>query len=89
VSQDEAIFDATVSIDDVNDALDLELQGEDVDTIGGLLYERLGKVPAMGDLIDLDGVRLAVESTHGRRIRKVRVKRERPREDEPAIPQAS
>ena len=89
VSQDEAIFDATVSIDDVNDALDLELQGEDVDTIGGLLYERLGKVPAMGDLIDLDGVRLAVESTHGRRIRKVRVTRERGPEDEPAIPHAS
>ena len=89
VSQDEAIFDATVSIDDVNDALDLELEGEDVDTIGGLLYERLGKVPAMGDLIDLDGVRLAVESTHGRRIRKVRVTRERGSEDEAAIQHAS
>jgi CBS domain containing-hemolysin-like protein len=89
VSRDEAIFDATVSIDDVNDALDLELQGEDVDTIGGLLYERLGKVPAMGDLVELDGVRLAVEATHGRRIRKVRVKRRHRPEDEPAMPHAS
>ena len=89
VSQDEAIFDATVSIDDVNDALDLELQGEDVDTIGGLLYERLGKVPSMGDRVEMDGVQLAVESTHGRRIRKVRVRRdERPKRGD-VVPQAS
>jgi putative hemolysin len=75
VSEDEAIFDATVSIDDVNDALNLKLEGEDVDTIGGLLYERLGKVPALGDQAELDGALLRVESTSGRRIRKVRVVR--------------
>ena len=82
ISEDEAIFDATVSIDDVNDALKLNLEGEDVDTIGGLLYERLGKVPALGDQTELEGVLLRVESTAGRRIRKVRVIR---RPVEPAI----
>jgi putative hemolysin len=89
VSADEAIFDATVSIDDVNDTLDLRLQGEDVDTIGGLLYERLGRVPALGDRIELDGVRLTVESTHGRRLRKVRVSRQGERAREPLMPAAS
>ena len=89
LSADEAIFDATVSIDDVNDTLDLQLQGEDVDTIGGLLYEQLGKVPLLGDRIDLDGVRLTVESTHGRRLRKVRVTRQGDRTREPALPAAS
>jgi CBS domain containing-hemolysin-like protein len=75
VAPGEAIFDATVSIDDVNDALDLALEGEDVDTIGGLLYERLGKMPTVGDRAELDGALLQVESTAGRRIRKVRVTR--------------
>ena len=89
VSADEAIFDATVSIDDVNDTLDLQLQGEDVDTIGGLLYEQLGRVPALGDRIDMDGVRLTVESTHGRRLRKVRVSRGGEPVREPAMPAAS
>src|SRR5438067_13563523 len=55
VGPDEAIFDATVSIDDVNDTLDLTLEGDDVDTIGGLLYERLGKVLTLGDHAELDG----------------------------------
>jgi putative hemolysin len=75
ISEHEAIFDATVSIGDVNDTLDLELEGEDVDTIGGLLYERLGKMPTTGDRTELDGALLEVESTAGRRIRKVRVTR--------------
>jgi putative hemolysin len=83
VAPGEAIFDATVSIDDVNDALDLALEGEDVDTIGGLLYERLGKMPTVGDRADLDGALLQVESTAGRRIRKVRVTRRRPQVEEP------
>ena len=71
----EAIFDATVSIDDVNDTLDLHLEGEEVDTIGGLVYERLGKVPLAGDQIDADGATVTVVSTTGRRIKKVKVTR--------------
>jgi CBS domain containing-hemolysin-like protein len=67
----------------VNDTLDLSLEGEDVDSIGGLLYERLGKVPALGDQASLDGALLSVESTTGRRIRKVRVTRRR--DAEPTI----
>ena len=49
VSDDEALFDARVSIRDVNDTLDLELEDEDFDTLGGLLYHELGKVPNVGD----------------------------------------
>ena len=81
IGPDEAVFDATVSIDDVNDTLDLALQGEDVDTIGGLLYEQLGRLPNVGDRAEMDGASLRVESTAGRRIRKVRVTR-RPRVEE-------
>ena len=43
--------------------------------IGGLLYEHLGRLPNVGDRADLDGASLRVESTAGRRIRKVRVTR--------------
>ncbi|MBI2941272.1 MAG: HlyC/CorC family transporter [Chloroflexi bacterium] len=71
----EAVFNATVSIDDVNDQLGLHLEGEDVDTIGGLVYERLGKVPLAGDSVTADGAMITVVSTLGRRIKRVRVAR--------------
>ena len=48
VSDSEALFDARVSIRDVNDTLDLDIEDEDFDTLGGLLYHELGKVPERG-----------------------------------------
>ena len=71
----EAIFDATVRIDDVNDTMDLHLAGEEVDTVGGLIYEKLGRVPQVGDKVVVDGAVLSVISTAGRRIKQVRVTR--------------
>ena len=73
VSPSEALFDARVSIRDVNDTLDLEIEDEDFDTLGGLLYHELGKVPNVGDEVRVDGAVVTVLTTTGRRVRKVRV----------------
>jgi putative hemolysin len=73
VSDSEAVFDARVSIRDVNDTLDLDIDDEDFDTLGGLLYHELGKVPNVGDEVRVDGAVVTVLSTTGRRVRKVRV----------------
>ena len=53
--------------------LDLDLEDEDFDTLGGLLYHELGKVPNVGDEVRVDGALVTVLSTTGRRVRKVRV----------------
>jgi CBS domain containing-hemolysin-like protein len=73
VSDQEALFDARVSIRDVNDTLDLDIEDEDFDTLGGLLYHELGKVPNVGDEVRVDGAQVTVLTTTGRRVRKVRV----------------
>ena len=73
VSDQEALFDARVSIRDVNDTLDLDIEDEDFDTLGGLLYHELGKVPTVGDEVRVDGALVKVLTTTGRRVRKVRV----------------
>jgi putative hemolysin len=73
ISDSEALFDARVSIRDVNDTLDLEIEDEDFDTLGGLLYHELGKVPNVGDEVRVDGAVVTVLTTAGRRVRKVRV----------------
>jgi putative hemolysin len=73
VSPEEALFDARVSIRDVNDTLDLDIEDEDFDTLGGLLYHELGKVPNVGDEVRVDGALVTVLTTTGRRVRKVRV----------------
>jgi CBS domain containing-hemolysin-like protein len=80
VSDREALFDARVSIRDVNDTLDLDIEDEDFDTLGGLLYHELGKVPSVGDEVRVDGAIVTVLTTTGRRVRKVRVTKVLPSE---------
>jgi putative hemolysin len=84
VSDREALFDARVSIRDVNDTLDLDIEDEDFDTLGGLLYHELGKVPNVGDEVRVDGALVTVLSITGRRVRKVRVTKVAPTQSAPA-----
>jgi CBS domain containing-hemolysin-like protein len=69
----EYLFDARVALDEVNKLLGVELPTEGGDTLGGFIYSQLGKVPAVGDTIDFEDVRVEVLSVAGRRIKQVRV----------------
>jgi CBS domain containing-hemolysin-like protein len=85
IDENRARVDGRASIDDMLDIFDLKLQLEDedeYDTVGGLVYHRVGGVPVPGDEIRVDGLRLTVESTDGRRVAKVLVVRERNVDDE-------
>jgi len=60
--------DARMSVDDVNEMLDIELSHEDVDTVGGLVFKMLGKVPEQGETFLYNGVRFTVEKVTENRI---------------------
>ncbi len=75
LSPDEAVVNATVSLGDINDQLELDLRSEDADTLGGYVYQHLSEMPAAGDEFQADGAHFSVLSTHGRRVKKVRVRR--------------
>ncbi len=78
VNEAEYIFDARVDLDDLNRLMDAALPTEDSDTLGGFIYTELGKVPAIGDQVVFEDMDFTVESVSGRRIKKVRVKRQSP-----------
>jgi putative hemolysin len=76
VSEREAIFNARMDLDDVNRLMRTDLPTEDTDTLGGLIYSKLGGVPKVGDAVTFDGVKITVLSLLGHRIKKVRVVRD-------------
>jgi CBS domain containing-hemolysin-like protein len=79
VGPNEALISASVSLDDVNEVLNLELAGEDFDSVGGLVYSHLGRIPAVGDVIDAGaGVTITVEEIDRRAIKTVRLRSDRP-----------
>jgi putative hemolysin len=80
LSDDEARVDGRTSVDDLFELFDLEpnLQDEDeYDTVGGLVFHRLGDVPNAGDRVEAGELTITVESTDGRRVGKVLVVRHR------------
>jgi putative hemolysin len=69
------IFSGRISLDDVNEVLGARLPKDIGDTLGGLIFNRLGRVPAVGEAVEVGGLRLVVEQVAGRRIRSVRASR--------------
>jgi CBS domain containing-hemolysin-like protein len=68
---------ARMPLDELNDLLRLELPEGDWDTVGGLVFNMLGHVPAEGEAVEIDGHRLRAERVQGRRIGRVRITRAR------------
>jgi CBS domain containing-hemolysin-like protein len=75
INKNEAVMDARIPLEEVNLVFAANLQGEGFDTLGGLLYQQLGKMPNPGDEVNIDGMIIKVISTMGRRIKQVQVTR--------------
>ena len=69
----ELLMDAGVSIDQLFDLTGVNLEGDGYDTVGGFLYERLGKIPKVGDSVVQDSLSIEVMSASGRRLKKLQV----------------
>jgi putative hemolysin len=85
LSPDEVRIDGRVDVDELGETFEISIPLEDedeYDTIGGLIFHRLGHVPRPGDEVRLDGLKLTVETTDGRRVGKVLAVRQRDPEDD-------
>ena len=74
VGKHEYIIEGSTNLDDLNDSLDLNLESEDYDSLGGLIIEHLDRLPQMGDeVVTEDGIRLVVEKLDKNRVEMVHV----------------
>ena len=71
----EFIVDAGLPLDEFSRAMDVKAVGNGFDTIGGLVFDRLGKIPVAGDKVEYGGLTIEVVSAADRRPTKLRVKR--------------
>ncbi|HET7762083.1 MAG TPA: hemolysin family protein [Phycicoccus sp.] len=60
---------ATMHVDDLAELLDVDLEEDEVDTVGGLIGKTIGKVPILGSTCEVAGLRLTAERMSGRRHR--------------------
>lgn len=70
----EYILEGSISLDDLNDRLELKLESEEYDSLGGFIIERLDHHPEVGDeIITEKGLRLVVDSLDKNRVEKVHI----------------
>ena len=71
---DEYVMHGSTSLSDINSKLGTALQSEAYDSIGGLIIEKLDRLPEEGDTVNADGVLLTVDKVDGPKIEQVRIK---------------
>ena len=75
----EQVGDGTVrvagsmTIDDFNEAVGTEFRHDGPRTLAGLVFDALGRRPATGDAVEIDGTRIEVERVDGLRITRLLV----------------
>jgi CBS domain containing-hemolysin-like protein len=69
------VVSGKVDIDALGDCLGVAIAREGFETVGGYLLARLGRVPAAGEVLDVDDLSIEVLEAERRRVNKVRVRR--------------
>jgi CBS domain containing-hemolysin-like protein len=73
VSDHEVVVSARFPVDDLKEALNLDVPDVEADTVGGLVYEELGEIPKVGATIQLGSATLTVEAVRRQSIQTVRI----------------
>jgi len=72
VGEGEYIFQGRVDLKYFNEVMGSQLPTEETETLGGFIYEQVGRVPVSGESLRVGDINLTIEQVTRRRIRKVR-----------------
>ncbi len=78
ISDREAILDARVGIDELEELFGVKVEEGDFDSVGGFVLSHLGRMPTAGEEVRVDGLLVRILAVSGRRIKRVRVTKEEP-----------
>ena len=73
------LINGLMPLDRASERLRLDLADEPYDTVGGMIFGRLGRVAQVGDAVDVQGYRFTVTAIDGRRVAQVKAKRVPPK----------
>jgi CBS domain containing-hemolysin-like protein len=69
------LINGLMTLADLRERLGLELVDEPYDTVGGMVFGRLGRLAKVGDWVDVEGYRFTVTAVDGRRVAQVKAKK--------------
>jgi putative hemolysin len=69
------VFSGKVDIDELAECLEIDIEREGFETVGGFILSQVGRVPAVGDVFEVNGLHIEVLEAERRRVNKVRVRK--------------
>lgn len=73
VKEDEYIVDGSAKLDEISDLIGVNMESEELDSIGGLIIEELGRMPEENEEVNIGKIKFKVEEVEKNRIKKVRI----------------
>lgn len=73
IKEDEYIVDGSARLDDISDLIGVSMESEELDSVGGLVIEELGRIPQEMEEVQINNIRFIVEEVEKNRIKKVRI----------------
>ena len=68
--------DARMSLIDFNEQLETQIESENADTIGGFIFDHLGRVPDQDNQFSYQGLTFTIVEADERRIHRIRIQRQ-------------
>jgi putative hemolysin len=78
IDDNTMVVDGKMGIEELNELLSTTLPREDYETVGGLVFSALGRVPQVGDNVVAETVKMEVERMDGIRIGTIRIEKLKP-----------
>ncbi|HSH09803.1 MAG TPA: hemolysin family protein [Oceanipulchritudo sp.] len=74
LTKDEAVVSGLTPLHEVESIFDVDLENEEVSTIGGLVTSELGRIPETGECITIAGLKIEITGVDDTRILEVRIR---------------
>jgi len=75
IDNNTVIADGIISIDKINELLNIEIPENDFETLGGFIYDLMGRVPNKNETIEYINIQITIEQVVKNRIIRVIIKK--------------
>ncbi|HEY5525732.1 MAG TPA: transporter associated domain-containing protein, partial [Clostridium sp.] len=73
VKEDEYIVNGSAKLNDISELIGVSMESDELDSVGGLIIEELGRIPENNEEVIINNIRFVVEELDKNRIKKVRI----------------
>jgi CBS domain containing-hemolysin-like protein len=73
IKEDEYIVDGSARLNDISELIGVSMESDELDSVGGLIIEELGRIPENNEEVIINNIRFVVEELDKNRIKKVRI----------------